>query len=85
MDLTHIRQWTVKNLGSAQANHYMAQINDLLRIVADNPGVSMDASDIRSGLKKTIVRSHVAFFRVTDTSVDVVRILHGSMDFNRWL
>lgn len=84
-DLSHIRLWTVKNFGSVQANHYLAQIDDLLRFVAENPGVALDASGIRSDLKKTVVRSHVAFFRVSETSVDVVRILHGGMYFNRWL
>ncbi len=84
-DLAQIRLWTVKNFGPAQANHYLAQIHDTLRVIAENPGVALDASDIRSHLNKTTARSHVAFFYVTGATVDVVRILHGGMDFNRWL
>jgi plasmid stabilization system protein ParE len=74
----------VRTFGSVQANHYLSQIHDSLRMVAENPGISLDACVTRLNLEKTMVRSHVAFFRIIRSPMDIVRILHGGMDFNRW-
>ena len=41
--------------------------------------------DIRDGYIKFAVGSHVVFYRLTDTNLDVMRILHVKMDAERHL
>jgi toxin ParE1/3/4 len=41
--------------------------------------------DLRPGYRKYLVGSHVLFYRVTNTDVVVVRILHQRMDVERHL
>jgi toxin ParE1/3/4 len=84
-DLLRIRQWTLKTFGPQQANSYVRSVHNSLLHIAENPGLALDASHLRPELFKVITGSHVAFLRLTATSVDVVRILHGSMDFDRWV
>jgi toxin ParE1/3/4 len=84
-DLADIRNWTFKNFGADQANRYLAQLTDSLKNIAENPGLARDASDIRPELHKTVSRSHIVYFLLSETRLDVVRILHGSMDAGRWM
>jgi toxin ParE1/3/4 len=84
-DLADIRNWTFKTFGPDQANRYLAQLSESLRNIAENPGLARDASDIREGMHKTVTRSHIVYFLLSKTRLDVVRILHGSMDAGRWL
>ncbi len=84
-DLTEIRGWTVKTFGPDQANRYLAQLHDSVRNIAENPGLARDASDLREGVHKTVARSHIVYFLLSESRLDVVRILHGSMDAGRWL
>jgi toxin ParE1/3/4 len=45
--------------------------------------MGQDCSDIRAGYWKIPCGSHVLFYRLTAEGVDVVRILHERMDFER--
>lgn len=84
-DLTEIRGCTMKTFGPDQANRYLAQLHGSARNIAENPSLARDASDLRAGLHKTAARSHVVYFLLTDSRLDIARILHGSMDAGRWL
>ncbi|WP_432612799.1 type II toxin-antitoxin system RelE/ParE family toxin [Mesorhizobium mediterraneum] len=44
-----------------------------------------NAENIRPGLLKYPIGSHVLFLRIGDKSIDVVRILHQRMDYPRHL
>ena len=84
-DLSAIGRWSQTQFGTAQANAYLETIDEVLRLMAENPGLARDASDIRKGLFKAIAGSHIAYFRKDERSITVQRILHGSMDAGRWL
>jgi toxin ParE1/3/4 len=45
--------------------------------------MGQDCSDIRAGYWKIPSGSHVLFYRLTADGIDVVRILHERMDFER--
>jgi toxin ParE1/3/4 len=84
-DLENIRNWTRDNFGAEQSKTYIRQIAASLQMIAENPGLARDAFDIRADLKKLVTNRHVAYFKVKDTSIAVVRILHGKMDADRWV
>jgi toxin ParE1/3/4 len=44
-----------------------------------------DCGDIREGYRKYPVGSHMLFYRLITDGIDVVRILHRQMDFDRYL
>jgi toxin ParE1/3/4 len=84
-DLANIKQWTLGKFGPVQADAYLLQIHQNLTHLTDNPVMALDASDLRAELFRRVVGQHVTFLWLTPNSVKVVRILHGSMDFDRWL
>jgi len=52
---------------------------------ASDPTKSVDIRDVRRAYRKSRAGSHVIFFKFTDDGIDVVRILHQRMDFERYL
>lgn len=83
-DLEEIWVYTFETWSIEQADRYH---NDLMAaIVALASGSRIGrAVDIREGYFKHPVGSHVIFYRRSDASIDVVRILHQRMDVSRHL
>ena len=84
-DLDSIWNYTIETWGEDQAERYLRMINDGFSQIAENPGRSRECSDIREGYSKYRVGRHLIFYRQESYGVDIVRILHQSMDFDRHL
>jgi len=84
-DLDEIWDYTVKHWGVEQAEFYVRQIQTAIEAVAAEPRRGRPCDVIRAGYKKYYAGSHVLFFRLTGNGIDVIRILHRNMDFERHL
>ena len=84
-DLDEIWDYTETTWGTAQAETYLREIGTAFDVIAADPRRGQDCSHIRAGYRKFAVGSHVIFYRMAGNTVDVVRILHGRMDFDRHL
>jgi toxin ParE1/3/4 len=84
-DLEEIWNYSAAHWGDAQAEAYVRQIQAAIEKVAADPRRGRACDDIRDGYYKASVGSHVLFYRRIENGVDVVRILHQKMDFNRHL
>lgn len=84
-DLKEIGRYTKQQWGNAQRDKYLAVLDDCFHLLAAHPLRGTDCSYIRDGYRKYGAGSHVVFYRQTDTAVEIVRILHGSMDTERRL
>jgi toxin ParE1/3/4 len=84
-DLDDIWSYTELKWNTTQAESYVRQIAEAFEVIAAEPRRGRDCGDIRPGYRKYLVGSHVIFFRVTAAYVEVVRILHAHMDFDRHL
>ena len=82
-DVEQIWDYTVRNWGEAQAERYTRDIRDACEALGDGTLSGRSAEDIRAGYRKAAVGSHVMFYRVRADVVEVVRILHRSMDVGR--
>jgi toxin ParE1/3/4 len=76
-------EYTVEHWNVKQAETYVRQIQHAIETVAAEPGLARRCDDIRPGYRKFPAGSHVLFLRLTGKGIDVVRILHGRMDFER--
>ena len=63
----------------------MRLIDRSFRELAKNPALGRPCDFIREGYRKHLAGRHVIFYRTMDTGVDVVRVLHQRMDFDRHL
>ena len=82
-DIEEIWDYTVRHWGEAQAERYTRNIRDACEALGDGTLFGRSAEDIRPGYRKAVTGSHVMFYRVRADTVEIVRILHRSMDVDR--
>lgn len=85
-DLSEVWDYTYSEWGVEQAEKYIRDLWSVMQEQARELTKSVDIGDVRKGYRKVRSGSHVIFFKVTrEGVVDVVRILHQKMDFDRHL
>jgi toxin ParE1/3/4 len=84
-DILAIKTWTARSFGPIQAAVYVRQMKTAMLLISENPGLARDASDLRPGLLKTLAGSHMMYFHIKDGNIDVLRVLHGKMEPERWM
>ncbi len=85
-DLSQIWDYTYTEWGAEQAEKYIRELWAVIEEQSCDLTKSVDISDVREGYRKVMSGSHMVFFKVTNGGVlDVARILHQKMDFDRHL
>lgn len=84
-DLEIIWDYSLRHWGEAQAETYTRSIQAACEALAKDTLVRRSAEAIRAGYRKVAVGSHVMFFRIQEDVVEIMRILHQSMDVDRHL
>jgi toxin ParE1/3/4 len=84
-DIAEIWTETVKVWGAQQAEDYIRQIQASIELIARSPAIARPCDEIRPGYRRYTSGSHVLFVRLRQQGIEVIRILHGRMDFGRWL
>ncbi len=79
-DLDEIVDDTADRWGIDQAAFYLRQLRNHIEAVAVQPKAGRPCPEIRTGYYRTKSGSHVIFYRLTATGIDVIRILHERMD-----
>ena len=83
-DIDGIWDYTAEQWGPDRADRYVRDIWQAIERVAADPRRGRPIA-IRSGYRKYSVGAHVIFFRLLADGIDVVRVLHQRMDFERHL
>jgi len=85
-DLSEIWDYTYSEWGVEQAEKYVRGLWSVMQEQTRDFTKSVDIGDVRRGYRKVRSGSHVVFFKtINDGVIDVVRILHQKMDFDRHL
>jgi toxin ParE1/3/4 len=84
-DLDEIWDYSCETWGVDQAERYIILLRDAVSAAAAKPARGRPCEDIRVGYRKLAAGSHVIFYRMAGSDIDVVRILHQRMDFARHL
>lgn len=93
-DLFEISKWTAENFGARQAEYYGEIVSLAIEALNDGPEIlgSKARDEIGQGIRTLHVARHgrkgrhFVVFRVSDEGVlDVLRLLHDSMDLARHL
>ena len=84
-DIDAIWDYTVKTWGVHQARSYIAGLRDVCADLAENPNLGKRRDELHKGLHVYPFAKHLVFYFSINKGVDVVRILHGSMDTQRHL
>ncbi|MDP3174167.1 MAG: type II toxin-antitoxin system RelE/ParE family toxin [Phenylobacterium sp.] len=82
-DVAEIWDYTEATWGRSQAETYIRDLQRVIESAAEHPRLGRASDDIRAGYFRRTAGSHVVFYRLNAEGVEVVRILHQSMDFDR--
>lgn len=83
-DLEDIWRYTIKRWSVEQANRYHRDLMVAMQALAAG-GKTGRRVDIREGYLKYAVGRHIVYYRLSSSSLNVIRILHQSMDVDRRL
>jgi toxin ParE1/3/4 len=92
-DYVEILQWTTKTFGEGQASTYAETMALAIEALADGPDVlgARARDDIQRGIRTLHVARqgragrHFVVFRASGSDIDVLGLLHDSMDLPRHL
>lgn len=79
-DLEDIWVYTFHTWSLTQADRYHSIIVKEIEFLATHPKSGKDQNHIRAGYRSAKVKSHIIFYRVLETELEVIRILHDRMD-----
>jgi toxin ParE1/3/4 len=75
-DLIEIWQYVAKD-DRAAADNVLDRIDDVCRLLTENPRLGPERNDIRPGLRYAVAGTHLILYRIVDDGVEIVRIAHG--------
>ena len=84
-DLEEIWDYSAAQWGEDRSERYIREVWRAIKQVAKKPRRGQSCDEIRAGYFKYAVGSHCLFYRLVPNGIDVVRILHQRMDFERHL
>ena len=84
-DLEEIWRYTVEKWSIDQADRYYNLIFDEIQFICKNVNAGKSMEHVRKGYRASKVKSHLIFYRIQNNIVEVIRILHESMDIENRL
>lgn len=84
-DLDAIWEYAITHWDIEQAEAYLLSLGETMKLLANQPGIGRNIDDIRKGYFKFPAASHIFIYRTEPNMVEVVRVLHKSMDVERHL
>ena len=84
-DLLDIWLYTFRTWGEVQADRYLDELDQGIRLLAANPSLGSDYGQIRGGYRRFSINYHRVFYRFFNDSVEIMRVLHESMDIDTHL
>ncbi|MBT6140018.1 MAG: type II toxin-antitoxin system RelE/ParE family toxin [Rhodospirillaceae bacterium] len=82
-DLTRIAAYTESQWGSAQKERYLKILRVTFRQLRDSPSIGRSREELAKGLRSQVAGRHLVLYREKADVIEVVRILHDSMDPTR--
>jgi toxin ParE1/3/4 len=82
-DLRAIRAYTVETWGPKQEQIYLDALWRKFQEILANPKKWRVRADLFPGCQIAAQGRHVILFRIQEATLQIVRILHSSMDFRR--
>jgi toxin ParE1/3/4 len=80
-DLKDISRYTNQTWGRQQRLTYLKQLNNAFSFLAENPQRGKKRNEIIGSPYSYHVGRHVIFYRPIAEGIQILRILHDSMDF----
>ena len=67
-------------MGATQTERYLLSLMDNMWSLLKSPNKGLARPELVAGLKSLPTNSHVIFYRITQSKIEIVRILHKRQD-----
>ena len=82
-DLKRIYDYSISNWGSRQASDYLDKLKKLFWELTEQPKMGVEREELLPNMRSFSFDSHVVFYRLQQSQVEVVRVLHSRQDPRR--
>lgn len=82
-DIKNIWQYSFKNWGRTQANHYMEHLGKSINALIDNPERGHSIDHVSKSYRQYNVNEHLVIYRIRKNVIEIVRVLGKRMDLSR--
>ena len=72
----------VEVAGTQTAEKIFLRLADVIALIEDRPFAGRARNEVRSGLRSFAAPPHVVFYRVTNDTPEIVRVLDGRQDID---
>tara|TARA_R110000868_G_scaffold72090_1_gene210283 strand:+ start:496 stop:792 length:297 start_codon:yes stop_codon:yes gene_type:complete len=79
-DLTDISQYSTQQWGATQTERYLLSLKENIWSLKQSPLKGVTRPELLANLKSLPTKSHVIFYRITHSKIEIVRILHKRQD-----
>ena len=79
-DLTDIWVYTAEAWGLAQADTYLDEIASAIQTLTEHPQLGPARDDLKKGYRALPVNQHILFYKVLEDEIQIIRVLHKSVD-----
>lgn len=80
IDLIGIWEYSFEQWDAAQADKYLDELDEGIRLLADNQELGASRDYVREGYRVLFVNRHAIYYTVTPATIHIVRVLHEQMD-----
>lgn len=78
--LVQISRYTLENFGEQQRKKYLRMLRNRIRVAAKNPQKGKERSEIKTGYFSIQAEKHHIYYRIRDTHIEIIDVLHQSME-----
>lgn len=78
--LKQISRYTRENFGERQKRKYLKLLRDKMRSAAKSPDKGQKRSEIKEGYYSIRAGKHHIYYRIKETHIDIIDVLHQSME-----
>ena len=83
-DIRKIWRYTLDQWNEEQADSYIRALNDKIQQLSAHPKLGKARRDIAKGYYCSPSQSHLIFYRITDTAIEIIGVPHQQMDIVRY-
>lgn len=78
--LLQISYYTLNNHGETQRKKYLKSLRDKMRHISKSPDLRLKRDEIKVGYYSVCVEKHFIYYRITEIQIEIIDILHQSME-----
>ena len=78
--LRSIKAYSLEQFGERQTKIYLQSIQSRFEKLVENPEIGKVRHEIKQGYLSALIGSHVVFYRKANSHIEIIDVLHQSME-----